>query len=82
MLGNGCFWPFFEFSWRSFQWLLLFLIVGVEENLVCTTNPKKESVFMKSIFKVGMTAMFALTASAFAQTQDFCSTTTHSGTAK
>jgi len=37
---------------------------------------------MKSIFKVGMTAMFALTASAFAQTQDFCSTTTHSGTAK
>ncbi|SHL30215.1 glycoside hydrolase family 11 protein [Fibrobacter sp. UWEL] len=35
---------------------------------------------MKSILKVGVTAMFVLSASAFAQ--DFCSTTTHSGTAK
>jgi len=37
---------------------------------------------MKSILKVGVTAMFVLTASAFAQTESFCSTTTHSGTSK
>lgn len=37
---------------------------------------------MKNSLKFGLAAVCALAASSFAQTQDFCSTATHSGTAK